>query len=310
MRYFAFAILVALAVSSPAQVTVTNNGFATTPGVAVPVTPVSPPVMFAPIVRLDQGATQPIQATAATNGVTPAPVVSSTASQNSTLQLSGTAASQEQQPFNFGVAQYGRGVAEGSVGQDINGKSLGEIAREMKHQNSVNARTYTNNDINAVSNSGGVAGAAASASNANDNWTPDNGVINPEGQVSQPNAVGALQQNPPSPEVRNPFAPRSQSYNPAGIDTPSNQPSKVPQPDEKPSAQHPVEIAQNTAPPMPQDQNAASSQNSADQNQPAPNNAKAGELPRSASKLPLIGVLGLFSVGVGIFVRFQRAKSR
>jgi hypothetical protein len=33
-------------------------------------------------------------------------------------------------------------------------------------------------------------------------------------------------------------------------------------------------------------------------------------LPSTASRLPLIGVAGLFSVTMGIFVRYQRAKAR
>jgi hypothetical protein len=260
--------------------------------------------MFAPIVRLDQGMTQPMQATASSNGVIPQQATSVAETQNATAQ--GSLPMGQSQPFNFGVAQFDRlggMTGEGGVGQDINGKSLGEVARELKQTNTVNARTFTNNDINNLNQSGGISGTATAATGKQDNWSPDNGVINPNGMPAEPNAVGAPQQDQQQPTgVRSPFAPRSQSYNPA----PSNEPG--PQAYEKPSAQLPVEMAQNNEGPLSQDQNTNQASNS--QAQPSNDKAKGSQLPGTASKLPLIGVLGLFTVCAGIFVRYQRARAR
>jgi hypothetical protein len=280
--------LLALAIVSPAQVTITSQGFATTPGAAFPPTPVSPPVLFAPTVHLGEVSTQPVEADSASNGVVP----SASGETRAKIQPMAT----EPQPFNFGAAQFGRGQAQGGVGQNIDGKSLGEVARDLKHSSSMNARTFTNNDINSLK-SGGISGAATASSVKQDNWTPDNGVINPEGQ---PNAVGAPQQPQAAPQ--SPFAPRSQNH----VQSP-NSPQSA---NEKPSAQRPYEMAQTGQPPIEQGEaSAASSQSSAGQNQPQ-DNAASGELPRTSSRLPLVGVLGLVTVCAGFFVRYQRDKAR
>jgi len=61
---------------------------------------------------------------------------------------------------------------------------------------------------------------------------------------------------------------------------------------------------QNNPPAPPQDQAAQA------QHQPSPDQPQGSQLPRTASRLPLVGVAGLFSVTMGIFVRYQRAKAR
>ena len=66
-------------------------------------------------------------------------------------------------------------------------------------------------------------------------------------------------------------------------------------------------MAQNNQPPIPQYQNAASQ---SDANAPVQNDAQAAQLPHTASKLPLVGVMGLFTICAGFFVRYQRAKAR
>ncbi|HET9697972.1 MAG TPA: hypothetical protein VFP40_13960 [Terriglobales bacterium] len=289
-------VLLALAIVAPAQVTVGNNGFATSSGAAYPATPVSPPLVYAPIVHLDQGATQPMQATAAANGVMPVVAVQAATTETQTTTAS---ASNERRPFNFGVAQFGRGMAQGGVGQTINGKSLGEVARELRHGNAapVNARTFTNSDINNLKPSGGISGAATASNHKQDNWTPDNGVINPNGMVAQPDAVGAPQ-NPDN-------APKTPFGTPKSSNIDSNQPTS-PQAYET-SGRQPYEMAQNNQPPIPQDQNAASQ---SDTTAPAQNENQAAQLPHTASKLPLIGVLGLFTVCMGFFVRYQREREK
>jgi len=303
MARFTILTVLALAACSFAQVAVTNSGFATTPGPAVPGTPVSPPIMYTPIIQLGQGPTQPATAVATPGGLTTAEIPAQPQTQTATL-----APPTSPTPFNFGVAQFDTSSATGGVGQEINGKSLADIAREQRqHPAGTNARVYTNNDINQLNQTGNtVTNPSAQAHNA-DNWSPNNGVIDPNGtpMEAQPNAVGApAQQNQnqmPTGNQSSPFAPKSQSqnYSPAGIDT-------TQQADVHPLRQRGnTEMAQNTPPDAPQDQADANSQT-----QPPQDQAQGSQLPRTASKLPLLGVAGLFSVSMGIFVRYQRAKAR
>jgi hypothetical protein len=252
-----------------AQVTVTNQGFATTPGYAVPATPVSPPIMYAPIIRLDQGPTQPVEAVA----VAP----------NETTAASNGAAPQEALPFNFGMAQYEVASSAGGVGQDINGQSLADFARKQrKGKAPVNAKVYTNSDIQALPQPVGTVGANAPVGS----WSPNNGVINPEGQANASRMPSQTNQNRP------PFPPKS------NLDTPVEPENAQEAAGVRPVNPAGTEIAQNNQPaPFSQpSSNSASSQNE--------------ELPQTASRLPLIGVLGLFTVCAGMFVRYQRARSR
>lgn len=282
MARFTILTVLALAACSFAQVTVTNTGFATTPGPAVPGTPVSPPIVYTPIIQLGQGPTQPITAVAEQPEVT-----------NPTL-----APASMPSPFNFGAAQFDTSAGSGSVGHDFDGKSLGEIAREQKHRPApANARMFTNSDIDKLNQTGGSVSSPSLQANRNDNWTPNNGVINPAGPANaQPNAVAAPSQPNQTPTGnQTPFQPKPQSenYSPAGIG----------------SDRQPVELAQNNPPAPAQDQEAPSQvQASSSQSEPSP--AQASQLPRTASRLPLVGVAGLFSVTMGIFVRYQRAKAR
>ncbi len=311
MARFTILTVFALAACSFAQVAVTNSGFATSSGPAVPATPVSPPIMYTPIIQLGQGPTQPATAVATPGGLATVevPPQQQTGQPNPTL-----APASSPTPFNFGVAQFGTPAALGGVGQDINGQSLADIAREQRqHPAGTNARVYTNNDINQLNQTGNSVNNPSAQANTPDNWSPENGVINPNGTPSetQPNAVGApAQQNQSPTGVRSPFGPKPQSenYGPAGID---NTPAE-PQAEARPFAQRErTQIAQNNPPAPPQDQASQStSQTDATQSQPAQNKTQASQLPRTASKLPLVGVAGLFSVSMGIFVRYQRAKAR
>src|SRR3954470_3455621 len=141
----------ALAISSFGQVTVTNSGVATTPGPAILATPVSPPIMFTPIVQLGQAPTQPMQATAPADMLPPVG-----AQQDQQTASLGAATGSRNTPFNFGVAQFDTASGTGSVGQDINGKSLGDLARERRRPNATNARMYTNSDIDQLNQVGGT----------------------------------------------------------------------------------------------------------------------------------------------------------
>jgi hypothetical protein len=265
-----------IAVSSPAQVTVTNQGFATTPGPAVPATPVSPPVLYAPIVHLDQGPTQPTQ---------PSTVgLEAPDNEQGTVQLA--AASGRQQPFNFGVAQFDTPSMQGGVGQPVNGLSLGEFARQLRQsQGQRNARTYTNSDIESLKQ---PAGTTANDNRKADNWVPNNGVIDPNGITSQTpvpqNSIAApMQASPPSPDA-NPFGPKAAPAKPRA-----------------PAASKPRAEANGVgAGQVRRAVLAVSEAQGSDETQ----------LPQTASKLPLMGALGFFSVSMGIFVRYQRSKTK
>ncbi|HUN87397.1 MAG TPA: hypothetical protein VMU28_01320 [Terriglobales bacterium] len=194
--------------------------------------------------------------------------------------------------FSFGAAQYSVNpfVSGGSENPAL---SLGEIAREYKQkQQNVNAKSYTNTDIERLQGNTYGAGAAAVK---NDNWPSNNGVITPP----PPPAVAAPQQNQSTTgtaPVAPPVTPRPQ--NPPSAPTP--QPQSF---NQKPSPDHPVEMAQNT----PADESA---QNAAQASQSNANaNASQDTLPKTATRLPLLGVLGFFSVAMGLFVRHQRNKT-
>jgi hypothetical protein len=263
-------ILVVLAVvtSSPAQVTVTNQGFATTPGPAVPATPVSPPILYAPVVRLDQGPTQPMEASASSTGGE---------SQSVAVQPVQQGAAHPQ-PFNFGVAQFDTLAMQGGVGQPVDGKSLGDFAREQRQRSNVhNARTYTNTDIQNLRQPASTTEDQGAGSKGAGNWVPNNGVIDPNGvpaETPASNSVAAPTQNQSPAENSTPFGPKSPSMTPK------------PKPRAYLEGTNEVHLARLR---------------------------QAGteeQLPQTASKLPLIGVLGFFSVSMGIFVRYQRAKTK
>jgi hypothetical protein len=194
-------LLFALAICSPAQVTVTNQGFATTSGPAVPATPVSPPILYAPVVRLEGGPTQPIEAV---------PGPPETEAQSSQPQA------QQPQAFNFGVAQFDTPILQGGVGQPINGMSLGEFARQQRQKQSASGvKTYTNSDIQGLRQPASVNDSTQGGKT--DNWVPNNGVIDPNGVSPQPstdNTVGAPAGRQPQRPNSTPFGPKSPSVTP------------------------------------------------------------------------------------------------
>lgn len=261
-RLTLLSVLVLAAVCCCAQVTVTSQGTATTPGVAVPAPPASQPVLFAPLVHLGEGTADVSYST-------------QQAAQPANAQAG------ESQPFNFGVAQYESNASGGGVGQDINGKSLAEVAQEMKGRSNgtTNARTFTNNDVDAMNGSG-----VNSNPSSNSTWPANNGVITPETQ--QPNAIAA-----PAPGLRSPFSP-PETVNHEQLESAQSASRAI-----SPAG---VEIAQNEQPTSPAQPGA---------NPPGTYSyPRANRLPQTATRLPLIGVLGLFTICAGIFVRYQRAR--
>jgi len=307
--------VVLLASTSFAQVVVTNSGVATTPGPGIPGTPLSPPIMYTPIIQLGQAPTQPIRAVTPPDLLPPTGVQQDSEDNTASNRLTG-----RNTPFNFGVAQFDSGLGSGSVGEDINGKTLGDIAREQRqHPAGTNARVYSNSDIDQLNQVGNAVSTPSQANNKNDNWSPNNGIITPDNSQPAPNSVAApAQPNQAAPTGNHsPFAPTPRSQgpgqSPTGIDmTPSQPQTRTPQSEMRPFAKREgVEIAQNNPPPAPQAQPQDQSSNAtATQSTPAQNQPQASQLPCTASRLPLVGVAGLFSVSMGIFVRYQRAKAR
>jgi len=274
--------------------------------------------MFTPIVQLGQAPTQPMQATA------PADMLPAAGTQQDQQTASlGAITGSRNIPFNFGVAQFETASGAGSVGQDINGKSLGDVARERRHPNASNARMYTNSDIDQLNQVGGTVSTPSAQANNNSNWSSNNGVITPDNCQPTQNTVAApAQQNQAQPPANHtPFGPKPPSQNPSptGIDMTPSQPQSRPQSEVRPlTKREGVEIAQNdqqNAPQAQPDQSSSNAQTATAQSQPAQDQApqnhwKASQLPRTASRLPLVGVAGLFSVSMGIFVRYQRAKAK
>jgi len=190
-------------------------------------------------------------------------------------------------------------------GSGDNGKSLGEVAREMKQKDqNLNAKTYTNADIDRLNQASRVNnGATTNASN----YPANNGVITPP--ANNGNSIAAPAQNQ-STTGNGPFGSRPQTAAPADNNAPNATPAEGPQASAQPSAQRPYEMAANNPPngAVPQSSN---DQNAGAANQTSDNNAQASaqQLPKTASRLPLIGVLGFFSISMGLFVRYQREKA-
>ncbi len=275
MARLAVLTVFALAISCFAQVTVTNGGYATSSGPMYPAAPSSPPILYTPIVQLGQGQTQPIQTNAGTNSIF-TPADENIPEAPLSLQVAPTVsnAKPKDNPFNFGAAQFETSAGVGSVGQDINGKSLADVAREQRQHRATSARSISNTDIEKLSQ-----GGSKPAINPNDRWLPNNGVINPAGPEN-PSAVPD-QQNQANPSKAPTTGPKA----------------------ELDGGGEPILMAQNDPAHEPLAQQGQSSGSNTE-------STNQERLPQTASKLPMVGLAGLFSVSMGIFVRYQRAKSR
>jgi hypothetical protein len=203
-------------------------------------------------------------------------------------------------------------------GSGTDGQSLGQVAREIKRKDqNLNAKTYTNADIDRLNQATGANNGVMTA-NANSNYPANNGVITPP--PANQNSIAAPAQNQ-STTGNGPFSPRPQAAPNAPAERNNNVPNTpVPQPpppqaNAKPSAERPYEMAANHPgsagiPQAGNDQN-TTGQTTANQNTQAANdtNPHGRTLPKTASRLPLIGVLGFFSISMGLFVRYQRGKT-
>ncbi len=218
------------------------------------------------------------------------------------VQVSAT--NQNGQPFDLGVASVTTNPFL-EPGSGDNGKSLGDVAREMKQKDqNLNAKTYTNADIDRINQATGVSNNAVNASN----YPANNGVITPPS--NNENSIAAPVQNQ-STTGNAPFSSRpSNNATPAANDNSTQQ--LPPQANAKPSAGQPYQMAANNPPSMGTPQSNANQNNStneASNDSQSQSNDSGKELPKTASRLPLIGVLGFFSISMGLFVRYQREKS-
>lgn len=273
-----------------AQAVVTPYGQATQQGAAVPVAPISPPMVTTPIMHLGNAATTSGTSTAAVSlpnqtaeppslvpirpeisvgpetiyvGAAGENAANNSAATNTTLVVNG------RQLFDRGVNSSAAMVADDGT----QGRPLGDIARDNRQRmQNANAKTFTNADVQRMAGAGGVSGIATNP--ANNAYPSDNGVINSSGA---PGAVAA-----PS--------------NPA---TPPTTEQNVPPSNQKPSAAAPPsEISQAQTPANPADQNAAAA---------AGQSGEQRTLPKSASELPLFGIIGLTAIVGAMFLRRARA---
>lgn len=150
-RFLLAVLLLLTAAMLQAQVAVTPYGYATQAGAVVPAAVPSPPLMFTPSVHLGEApstayyanglqATLPGVALAQVEAEAPPPpptvvVVAPPAAPPQTVA--------EEQPFNFGVAQFSTPTNMNASRSDV-----AEVARKMKEEkSSISAKSFNNNDI-------------------------------------------------------------------------------------------------------------------------------------------------------------------
>ncbi len=177
-------------------------------------------------------------------------------------------------PFNSGVGSFSGGYPVGTVAENQN--SLGEIARDFRARRATEqARTFTNQDVQrlgqtgGVSTVGGTAGAVTSAPSA---------APQPSGSAPAVAQPGTTTQ-PTTPGVATPVPPQSQT----------NQP-----PMSQMQSSTSTEMAQATPPPGPEQTQTAP---------PGKQGTRRGQLPRAASVLPLMALVGFLAAAAGLMAR-------
>ncbi|HEU5450984.1 MAG TPA: hypothetical protein VFU76_03310 [Terriglobales bacterium] len=283
-----------------------TNTLSTSGGYVYNSAPASPPLLVTPIVHLGSvtpgvGATgsaggNPVGATSFPNSLSspPPPVtIVPEISYPGEAMNSATVAAGRVIAIGPPVPDLGPGAGENSAyaGQQPlpQGESLAEYAAKFRSKNqNQSAHVYTNADVDRINQqTGGVTGTAVNAGNPP-------GVTTPAGNNSQP-AVGQ---------------PAGQPQTTPGVTTPQpNQPRSpfTPHPQAEMGSspmQQPAEMAQANPPAQPgsaagaTDNGAAANtetSQSSGQNQPT--------LPRSASPLPLMAVMGFLAATAGMFLR-------
>jgi hypothetical protein len=320
--------LVLLMISALAfgQAVVTPSGVATSNGIAIPVAPVSPPLLVTPIVHLSNAPTEPSPSGISALAAPQSPTAPSSRAEIEYGQPTAIYLTQPSPVEPASVApssapaatppQVDLGVnssAAIAVSDGQNGRSLGEIARQMRqNMQNANAKLYTNSDVEQLPTAGGITGTTASV--PPQQFPPNgeypvgnNGVIEQNGQpmgqaIATPgnsaanNGGTATEQPLPAQPPAN-----QQPMNQAPTSAPPNntQPEQQPAP-QKPSAGTipPPQTSQAEVPANPADQNAAAAPSNAPANQPT-----HGSLPKSASLLPLIALVGAGATIAGLMAR-------
>ncbi len=178
-------------------------------------------------------------------------------------------------PLDLGV---GTPTAVGAFG-NTGGRSLGEIAREMRSREAgANAHVYTNQDIQRINQQpavtiGGMSGAAVGAGNATQQQPSGNMPV-----VSQPTTNPQPNQGVSQPVPQNP--PQSEAVPPS-------------------LGQTPRQMAQANAPANPAEQDAQSNENATT----GATRSSGRQLPPSGSILPLMAVFGFLAASAGLLAR-------
>lgn len=179
--------------------------------------------------------------------------------------------------FNTGVGSFSGGYPVGTLA--ANQTSLGEIAREFRSRRAnEQARTFTNQDVQRMNQTGGGLGAGGGTSGA---------VTSAPGTMTQPvgNAPAMAQPGnmnaPAVPGVATPVPPQPQS----------NQPPPMSQ---MQAGANPTEMAQAPPPSGVQEAPAAPV---------GTQRSERGQLPRAASVLPLMALVGFLAAAAGLLAR-------
>ena len=161
------------------QSTATELGIPSVPAINTPFAHVGPDASSQPAIDQAQASTSP--------------AASATPSANQPVNLG--VASVTENPFVSGRAEY-------------TGEPLGDLARDLKQkQQTMNAKTFTNADIDKLNGqtTGGISGATA----GNTEWPANNGVISPPPANNSQGTIAAP--SSPNPPVHSPFGPRSEN---------------------------------------------------------------------------------------------------
>ena len=279
-----------------------TNGVSTSGGYVYSSAPASPPLLVTPIVHLGSvtpgaGATasaggNPVGASSFSNSLSSPPVtIVPEISYPGEAMNSATTAEGRVIAIGPPVADLGPGAGANSAyaGQHAlpQGESLAEYAAKFRSRNqNQSAHVYTNADVDRINQqTGGVTGTAVNAGN-------NPGTATPAGNSSMPAVGQPAGQTPTMPGITAPA--QRQNPQPPSPFTPHPQAQLDANPTQQPS-----EMAQAT-PPAPTGSTAAAAENSETSQS---SGEKQRSLPRSASPLPLMAVMGFLAATAGMFLR-------
>ena len=219
------------------------------------------------------------------------------------IMTPGIGATNSTGPLPAGAGQQGRAIAIGPLVPSLpmgtensaysseqslpNGESLAEYAARFRTRNqNQSAHVYTNADVDRLNQqTGGLTGTAVNAGN-------NPGTAAPAGNSTLPVVSQPAGQMPASPAVAAPATPRQNPQPQANPVIPHPQAEMGTAP-----LQQPTEMAQATPPARPGSSAAEAS------TQSEKSESGKATLPRSASELPLMAVMGFLAAIAGMFLR-------